>query len=340
MEDGGRTLIRDSDTLCIVRVVASLVLVFASILLVEVFSVSYGVGVGALLQGNLTHTNVSGSLVSTALDVSALRTSILEMYIVSGIAVGMFLLAFILYSMKDTARAGADGSRYLMLHLVLSLVFAGFFAMEFYTYSIKISPIYLGAIGAAMLVCIGSDAYAEYALRPAPSRQARVKKEINIDPSTPFSNIVAIRDEIFANLSGRVAIVDKHFNSEALENLHRLTGGIVSGITGFDVITSKEMLDSAFYKDYNDLKNEMKNRGVDLSVMLMDDTDATAQHERFILDGSMAYKIPPMNIIQRKSEHVTKIKTSDARRRFDEIRKNAITLENYAVKQARKPDQQ
>ncbi len=335
MEGSNRTSSQTYDRLFVVLLLASLVLIFASVLLIEVFSVNYGIGIGALVQSNLTNTNVTQTLAPTALNVSSLRVAILEMYVIIGIAVGMFLLAFILYSMKGN-RQNAEGRRYTLLHLVLALVFSGLFITEFLTFDIGISGVYLGIILIAMIASIAIDAFSEYQIHiAAPARTSRPKKELNINPSTPYSNLAALRDEIFANLSGRVTIVDKHFNSEALSNLHRLMSGIEGGINEVDVATSKGMLDSDFYKDYNDLKNEMRNRNITLSVLLMDDQDAVAQHERFIFDGNTAYKIPPMNIIHKKSEHITKIKTSDARRRFEQLQKNSITLENYAVKQAR-----
>ena len=71
------------------------------------------------------------------------------------------------------------------------------------------------------------------------------------------------------------------------------------------------MLDSSFNKEYKDLKNELEGHGTVLEVKLMNNNDAIQQHERFIFDDVIAYKIPPMNIINKKSEHIVKIGRRD-----------------------------
>jgi hypothetical protein len=61
---------------------------------------------------------------------------------------------------------------------------------------------------------------------------------------------------------------------------------------------------------------------------VLDDGDAAKQHERLLLDGSEAYKIPPLNIINKKSEHITAVNRDDAARRFEDLWSRAIKFEN------------
>ena len=157
---------------------------------------------------------------------------------------------------------------------------------------------------------------------------------ISIDPSTPYSNLVKLKEELFDSLKGEVGIVDKHFNSAAMSNLHRLmpTGNNIKSLT---VITSNEMLDSGFGGNYQDLKNELKNGGMEVEVRIMKGEDSSVQHERFIFDDSVAYKIPPLSIIHKKSEHVVKMSVHDAKKRFEYLYQNSVKFENYSVNQGR-----
>jgi hypothetical protein len=54
------------------------------------------------------------------------------------------------------------------------------------------------------------------------------------------------------------------------------------------------------------------------------------------MDQRNAYKIPPFNIINKRSEHVIKASFRDADRRFSELLNRAIKLENYQVEKDRK----
>ncbi|MEM3460276.1 MAG: hypothetical protein QXO24_03560, partial [Candidatus Micrarchaeaceae archaeon] len=56
---------------------------------------------------------------------------------------------------------------------------------------------------------------------------------------------------------------------------------------------------------------------------------------RIIFDDSKAFKIPPLNIINKKSEHITRLSRSDASRRYEELAKGAISYKNYIIKRAR-----
>ena len=58
--------------------------------------------------------------------------------------------------------------------------------------------------------------------------------------------------------------------------------------------------------------------------------DAVEQHERMIMDSEKAYKIPPFNIINRKSEHIVQLEYSGSRKRFDDIWNRSTKIENFS----------
>ena len=104
-------------------------------------------------------------------------------------------------------------------------------------------------------------------------------------------------------------------------------------MTRLEIISSSEMFDGKFQENFTDFKNEMKLTGVEITFMLMSKEDSVAQHERFIFDDEHAYKIPPLNIINKKSEHIVKTNLRDAQKRFEYLHQNSIKVENYTPEQ-------
>jgi hypothetical protein len=153
-----------------------------------------------------------------------------------------------------------------------------------------------------------------------------------MDPSTPFTNMLNLQHELFSKMSGSLSVVDKHFNTSSLENLHRLLDNYVANFKKITVLTSREMLDTNFSASVIEFNREMESEGVNAEVRIMDSKDSAEQHERFIMDEANAYKIPPLNIINKKSEHITKIKLSEARSRFYYLYGRASKIDNYETK--------
>ena len=205
-------------------------------------------------------------------------------------------------------------------------------------FNIDLTRPYFLLVYFAMAVAICIDAYLEFGVQGYGRKLLR--REIRIEADTPYTNLVKLREGVFSGLSGDVRIVDKHFNSQAISNLHRLVDGNLANVKRIDVLTTKEMFDSRFLDNYNDFKKELSNSGVELDFMLMADADSANQHERFVFDDKRAYKIPPLNIINRKSEHVVSFSVRDARVRFEAMARNAMKYENYLVRQAREPKRQ
>ena len=152
--------------------------------------------------------------------------------------------------------------------------------------------------------------------------------QIGIDPEMPYTNMQVLSSKLMGRLSGEIKILDMHFDVAALDNLIRLTSKNAGRYSRIDVLSKPDRFGTEFAAAYRDFKAEMLSRNVDIDLRILDENDASKQHERFLLDGSEAYKIPPLNIINRKSEHITAVNRDDAARRFDELWSRALKYEN------------
>jgi hypothetical protein len=316
---------------------ASLLLATASVYIIEILSVNYGLGLGAALQSIADKANVTRNLTTVVSLSTNLHAAINESYILALIAFGMMGAALVMYIMRYR-RFGAMSRRYLLLHTTLTLIYAGLLYIILSSFQISFTSIYFLLLWAALAVSLVIDLYMEFAAHSPQAAAPRPGKGgMRIEPGAPYTNLLNLRDSIFSKLSGDVRVVDKHFNSDAISNLHRLLETSLTNIKKLEVLTSREMFDAKFNDNYTDFKNELTNAGVQLEFMLMSDKDSVAQHERFIFDDERAYKIPPLNIINKKSEHIVSLRVGEARSRFDSLMRNATKYDNFVVKQARGP---
>ncbi len=321
-------LLYEDRTIAILLVAASVVLLANGVFNVEQSGVQYGLGAGAILQANAYNVSVIPALQATALQIKAIYQTILEGFLISGIGLIMLAMSLALLFKSQNGYERYVGM-YVPLHVMLVVIYLVLLLIMHLTYVVDLYATYV-----AMVLCIVFDAYIGYKTRKTLLRR-RSARSISIDPSTPYANLMTLREQLFEGLTGTVGIVDKHFNSNAISNLYRLIPSESSKITSIRILTSSSMLDSRFNSNYLDLKEELKNGGVGLEVKVMREEDATAQHERFLFDDAVAYKIPPFSIINRKSEHVVRTTLKDARGRFDYLYQNAVKLENYMEKQGR-----
>lgn len=323
----------DSRTASILLVTASLILMANGILNMYRFSMQFGVGVGAIAESYYHNISIAPALMPAANLISTTYQTIMESALASAIAFIMFVMAFMLF-LKGPTNYETYLKRYVPLHMVLTLIYLVLIMIMSFAFSSAIDSFALYMSYLAIAVCIVIDIYLEYSAR-RPTEASRFGRGISINPLTPYSNLVRLREMLFGNLSGEVGIVDKHFNSAAMANLHRLLPAESGRITSLRILTSEEMLDSKFSGNYQDLKSELKNIGIDLELRIMSKEDSLSQHERFIFDSNVSYKIPPLSIINKKSEHIVKMSTRDAKTRFDYLCRSAIKLENYSQKQGR-----
>jgi len=318
--------IYEEKTASVLLITASLILMATAIFNVSQLSIDYGLGAGAILQSSHDNAAVAPALQATSAQLQAIYQAMLEEGFLAAVGLMMFIMAFVLL-VHGPNKYESYTRRYVPLHLMLAVIYVALILIIDSTFSSSIYTVNLVTY-VAIAVCMLLDIYLQLSLHnPAMVRKIR---GIGINPSTPYANLVRIKEELFDNLNGEVGIVDKHFNSLAMSNLYRLLPTEGSGIKSLRVLTSEEMLDSGFGSNYADLKNELKNQGIGMEIKIMAKDDASAQHERFIFDDSVAYKIPPLNIINRKSEHIVKMGQRDARRRFDYLYQNAVKFENLS----------
>ncbi len=335
MEKNGESAPKDRFTLIFLNL-ASLMLVLGSVYIVEEISIIYGIGAGAVIQSSYdNNATIAPSIAAAAQQLLAVHKSILESYVLFIVALALMGCAFLMF-IRRNERNTASQTRYVPLHagmvavytLLLYVILSGLFT--------TIQNYYMDVTYAGIVVCFACDAFIEYTNRTrSVSRVTKVRHTMAIDPAKPFSNLISLRESIFANLSGHLRIIDKHFNSTALSNLHRLIEESKGNFKKITILTSKEMLDSDTSSSVSDFRSELAHDGIAFEMRLMDDKDAVEQHERLMLDDKIAYKVPPFNIINKKSEHITTVSFSTASRRFEYLYGRAIRLDNYMTKMAR-----
>jgi len=321
---------------------ASVVLAAATIYMMQVLAASYGTdyGIGSLISsgtfnGVLSQENLTVLAAQASLNMNGLHEAMREVYVIFLLSLGMLGASFVLYTTRKI-KYSSIVKKYTLLHSTLTVLYVVLFYLVFSSgFNIDLDRPYFLLVYFAIAAAVAIDAYLEFGVQGYGRKLLR--KEIRMDAGTPYTNLVKLREGVFSGLSGNVEIVDKHFNSQAISNLHRLVEGNLEKVKRIDVLTTKEMFDSRFLENYNDFKKELSNAGVELNFMLMADADSVNQHERFIFDDIRAYKIPPLNIINKKSEHVVSFSVKDARSRFGVLSRNATKYENYLVKQAREP---
>lgn len=312
----------DNKTLSILLITFSIILIGSGVLSVEFFSTQYGLGAAAILTASATNSSVIQILQYAASQNSLFYQAILESYIITSIGFVLFAMSFVLWLHRQSGYERFL-KIYVPLHLILVIIylvllFIIYSAFDFNLYSLILDITYLAIVFSILL-----DLYIGYKIYGTDVR--RRFSGIRIAPNTPYTNMINLKEKMFSSFIGNVCIVDKHFNSQALLNLYRLISDN-KNIKKITVISSNEMLDSSFNKEYRDLKNELEEQEIVLEIKLMNQNDAIQQHERFIFDDSSAYKIPPFNIINKKSEHILKMSRKDAVKRFEELLLKSVKI--------------
>ena len=186
-----------------------------------------------------------------------------------------------------------------------------------------LSIITLSYIGGIMSFMAGISGFYE-----AKSASSKKRLQIEMDPNTPYSNMVLLTEKLVGSLNGRIKVLDMHFDTKALDNLSVMLKGHNRNFSEVDLLTKRDRLGKDFEKIYYDFKKELYNEGIVFDLRILDEKDALEQHERLLLDSSSAYKIPPLNIINKKSEHIVGINFRHANHRFDELWARAKKFEN------------
>lgn len=300
--------------LFIIILATSLIMFAGSVYMVKEVTELYGAGAGAVLQARADNAIVTQSFQPITSNLGLFHIGGVLSYILSIIAMVIFGSALLMVSRRNEEDAGFAltygllNSTFVAIYFILLITLLSYF-------SSYLSASYLLVIYGGIILGAGANLYLQYELRVR-SSEHMMSSSLSINPSTPFSNIINLQDEVFSKMSGHLRVIDKHFNTTALTNLSRLIDGYTSNFSRITVITSREMQDSRFSASASEFEKEMAGMGIAAEVRVMDPKDAVEQHERLLMDDSVAYKIPPFNIINKKSEHITRVKSPEARARF------------------------
>ena len=285
---------------------------------------SYSVGLVKGITSMITEYNItpSNTLLASLSESSAVVIAVHITYVMLPFALIMFAIGTIWLLGKQSYRVLGIG---LIFSSVVFGMLLGVLNTDFYLGPIRgLGPF----LGVALGIIAGSLELSYSSRR----RSVHSARPININPDTPYSNMLVLSRKFFAKLSGDMSILDMHFDNKAVENLLLLLNGNEQGHGLIRVLTSANRLGSHFERSYFDFKEELSNKGVSLELRVMSDTDAQQQHERLIIDSQSAYKIPPINIINKKSEHIVSINRSEALSRFEGIWQRSTKYENYNKK--------
>lgn len=132
-----------------------------------------------------------------------------------------------------------------------------------------------------------------------------------INPSTPFSNIYNLRRIIRAS-KGDIFWIDKHFRKEGFEII--IDGLDYDGVNTVTIISGSENCTQSAYSDYFALKSELKERKVDLTWRIVNDS-TFKWHDRWLISDKTCFNIPPILAIIRgqRSDIIQTKKTLDVR---------------------------
>ena len=280
-----------------------------------------GEAYGVLASVKAYNITVSSSPLLNLISASgALSVGLYLVYTMLPFAIIMFAMGVSLFvsrqfTKRDSAVMGLSSVAFLFLTAVTEFSF---------NLGISVIDDYIAYAAAVLGIAAALYPYV-YAPKKSESRRAY---PIEINPDTPYTNFLILTNKLMKRLSGEIRVLDMHFDVRGAENLARLVNGSESRYSKIYVLSKGERLGREFDRAYYDLKDELKNKGVELELRLLSDDDAIAQHERLIMDDTLAYKIPPLNIINKKSEHIVGVNHSDAYARFSKLWDRSEKYEN------------
>jgi hypothetical protein len=287
---------------------------------------SYSIGIysgiaKAITAYNITSSNASSALIGSLSQSGTLALALHLTYALLPFAVLMLAIGVIWFFSRSYSRLTAT---LLVICSVIYIIIVALLEFDF-SFSGAAFTFPLAYIGG--IFALGGGAYnllRMYNRQPI----SRRTYPISINPDTPYSNMRLLSSRLMRRLSGDIKILDMHFDINALDNLMQLIERHMQQYAHIYVITSAMRLGNEFSKPYSDFKNELANRNVEFELRVLAKDDAAKQHERVLMDGNAAYKIPPLNIINRKNEHIVGINVREAQQRFDRLWSKATKFEN------------
>jgi len=302
--------------------IAGFIAMLSDFYYMQVLSYSAGLVKGITSTLNAYNITPSNTLIASLSGASSIAIAVHLTYIMLPFALIMFAIGSIWLITRSAYRLLSVGMLFssIIFALLLAVLDTDFYLGPIISFSPFIGVI-LGIISGAKELQISNGKQGPRAPRP-----------ISINPETPYSNMLVLSKRFFGKLTGDISILDMHFDSKAIENLLALISGNEHPNTSLRILASASRLGRHFERGYFDFKDELSNKGITLELRVMSENDAQQQHERLIIDSQNAFKIPPINIINKKSEHIVTINRSEALSRFEEIWQRSTKYENYSKK--------
>jgi hypothetical protein len=294
----------------------------------QVLSYSLGVyyEVESIVRAN--SINATSGLLTAVAESSSMRLALYLTYVMLPFALVMMTIGVLWFFAR--AYSKITGSVMLLTsvtYLLITAVLENSFT--FHSTWLGLAAVCIGGALALIASAHALGVFSGTLFTASDKAEARHRTvQIGIDPEIPYTNMQVLSNRLMGRLSGEIKILDMHFDVAALDNLIRMMGKNADRYSKIDVLSKKDRLGEEFAISYKDFKEEMMSRHVEFDLRVLDDNDASQQHERLLLDGNEAYKIPPLNIINRKSEHITAVNRGDAAMRFDELWARATKFEN------------
>jgi len=118
-----------------------------------------------------------------------------------------------------------------------------------------------------------------------------------LSPGKPFSNKKAIRD-VINSCEKYIYWVDKYFSRAGLDWLSESLN--TSKVKGIKILVSSEKVNEKFISLYKDLREELKNDGVQCELRVIVDNKLKSDiHDRWIISENLCYNMPSTDTVAR-----------------------------------------
>jgi superfamily II DNA or RNA helicase len=156
--------------------------------------------------------------------------------------------------------------------------------------------------------------------------------QISMVPELPFTNIMTVAG-LMKRFEGIVSVLDKHFDEKGLKFLKEIDPTKVKELR---ILMGKSHLRREFKELYKAFEKEMMKARVRVQCRVVADADDSETHDRYIISQNLVYDIPPLNVINEKLGHITRITSekdvADLRKRFEKYWLNATNVEKISTK--------
>ncbi|EQD64686.1 conserved hypothetical protein, membrane, partial [mine drainage metagenome] len=233
--------------------IAGALAVIISVYYMQQLSLSIGVGSGAYIIATGHNVTLPASIQSVVNSIPTFKIALYLTYM-------MFVVALICFAMGLLQLFGNMQSRLAMYTVaVSSILFIVLFSILDMNFDFSQSATLYALSYISGLVMLAASAY--YIIEYRHRQVKGVRRQISLNPSTPYTNLLVLSRELFSNLTGNVKIVDMHFDSAGMENLAMLVSGSKSDYSSIYVLANGERIGSDFKRRYSNLVTELENRG-------------------------------------------------------------------------------